>query len=374
MKNVTTPFSSAVADVKTHRTSAGKRAIALLSAAALSLAACSANDSADDDGTETIAVTTAFYPLAFLVEEVGGDNVTVTDLTPPGSDAHGVELSPKEVNDMGKADAVFYVATLSPAIDDAISASHIDAVDIGEYVNLLPIAELGADAHSHSHDADAHEHDAEAHEHDAEAHDAEHADTHDHDAEHTDAHDHDADDHAHHHGTHDPHFWTDPGRMVLAAEVVTTTLMEIDPDNAETYRANGDDLISRLEDLDNAYAQTFVDGQCETTTFVVTHQAFGYLAHEYGLNQVGIAGIDPELEPSPARIAEIREVVAEYGLTTIFTTNEGEQKVAETVADETGATAGLLDSAATQINPDLDYIEIMEANLEALAASMNCTK
>lgn len=324
--------------------------LALVAAATLALSACSGSDETGTTTGETetqatqdaLNVTTAFYPLTYLVSEIGGEHVSITDLTPPGADAHGVELSPREIADMQNSDVVFYVATMSHAIDDAVASAGLDAVEVGKHADLMTPEHLGETADEH----------------------ADHAhDDHDH-----------SDGDSHDHGTYDPHFWTDPGRMSLAAEAVTEQLIEHDPDNADAYRANGDELIAKLDALDEKFSATLSSTQCEISSFVVTHEAFGYLAHEYGLEQIGIAGIDPEFEPSPARIAQIRTLVDELGINTIFTTATGEAKVADAVADETGAKAAILDAVATNTAGDgTDYISIMEANLTELAASMNCT-
>lgn len=332
--------------------------------ATLALSACSGSTT---DEAAAVEVTTAFYPLSYLVSAIGGNNVTVTDLTPSGGDAHGVELSPKEVADMAKTDVLFYIATMSSAIDDAAETSGVKAVELGEHVDLLSPEDLHAEGKEHAHEhAEGEEH---AHEHtegEEHAHEDEHAEEHAH--EHEAGHSHDG----HDHGDTDPHFWTDPGRMVLAAQTVRDELIALDPDNEATYTQNAETVIADLEALDAEFASALDDAQCSIDSFVVTHEAFGYLAHEYGLNQIGIAGLDPELEPSPARIAEIKDLVDDLGITTIFTSTNGEKKVADTVAAETGAKAEVLDVTATQLDPNVDYIGAMEKNLQLLSESMGC--
>lgn len=333
------------------------KVIAILSASAFALAGCShaASDKSASNGK--LSVTTSFYPLTYLVSEIGKDHVKVTDLTPPGADAHGVELSPKEISDMQKSDIVFYLAKLSPAIDDAVASSKSNAINIGDSVHLLKNEETGGE---HEHEG----HDHADHDHEAEGHDHEHAD-----------HDHEAEGHEHHHdhGIYDPHFWTDPERMADAAEAIAKTLSEKDPSHAKDFKANSEALVKRLTELDKKFESAFA-GTCETKSFVVTHAAFGYLAHEYGLKQIGVAGIDPEFEPSPARIAEVKELVEHEKINTIFTPTTGEAKVAETVAKETGAKFAVLDVAATATDASTDYIAMMEKNLTALSDSMRCTK
>lgn len=319
-------------------------------ASALALSACSsAPDAGSTDSADSSAlkVTTSFYPLTYLAERIGGEHVAVTDLTPPGADAHGVELSPKEVSELSDADLVLYIAKLSPAIDDAIDASDVSAVNIGDSVNLLPFAELGTDPH------EGHDHDAEAEDHD---HD------HDHDNEDGDGHD---------HGTHDPHFWTDPARMMLAADTIAQQLINLDEANKATYEANAEavkaDLQGLLDELEGIDAT-----QCRTDSFLVSHKAFSYLALEAGLNQIGIAGFDPEIEPSPARIREIQELVTEHQIDTVFATSDGETKTAKAIGDDLNLTADVLDPAATQRDPNMDYLDVMKHDIELLRTSMGC--
>ncbi|WP_159074011.1 metal ABC transporter substrate-binding protein [Trueperella pyogenes] len=126
----------------------------LIFASALALSACTStpnNAASSSAPADKLKVTTSFYPLTYLTEKIGGERVSVTDLTPPGTDAHGVELSPKEVAALSESDLVLYVAKLSPAIDDAIKASGVSALNIGDHVNLLPFDKLGGDPHGHGH-------------------------------------------------------------------------------------------------------------------------------------------------------------------------------------------------------------------------------
>lgn len=351
-----------------------KTILAVAFASALALSACSSN-SGDSRSDGALNVTTSFYPLTFLAQEIGGDNVKITDLTPPGADAHGVELSPREVADMEESDLVIYVDKLSPAIDDAIAAADVKAVNIGEYVNLLPYEELGGDPHAHDHDHDDHaeEGDDHGHAHEGQDHDEE-GDGHEHDEE-GDGHEHEHDDHghdhAHDHGTHDPHFWTDPSRMMLAADQVTAELIQLNPENEATYTANRDAVKEELQKLVDEL-DTFSDAQCRTNAFMVSHRAFAYMAQEGEIVELGIAGFDPDVEPSPARVKEVTDLAAEHDLDTVFATSDGEMKMTQAIADEANLKADVLDPAATQRNPDLNYIDVMERNFELLKESMGC--
>ncbi|MFC5369941.1 metal ABC transporter substrate-binding protein [Arcanobacterium bovis] len=365
---------------------------ALVGAAALALAGCSGSNDSSKDSSK-LNVSTSFYPITYLVEKIGGDAVAVNDLTPPGSDAHGAELSPAEIAKMEKSDLVIYLATMAPSIDEAIKTAKIKkSLEIGQSVSLLPRTEIAAvseelpnvdpkaKADDHKDEAKGHDdHDAEHkddHKDDTKGHD-EHdddhkAEGHDHEAE---GHDHEGeghDEHGHNHGVNDPHFWTDPNRLAKAAPVIADELAKLDSKNAEKFKENAKKIADDLTKLASDFKATLSKEQCTTHSFVVTHLAYGYLAKENNLKQIGIASFDPDLEPSPARIAQIKEIVSRDHVNTIFTTSDQEMKVANSVANETGAKVQVLDPAATKRDKSKDYMDVMKENFKMLADSMNC--
>ncbi|MEW6943013.1 metal ABC transporter substrate-binding protein [Trueperella pyogenes] len=312
----------------------------LIFASALALSACTStpnNAASSSAPADKLKVTTSFYPLTYLTEKIGGERVSVTDLTPPGADAHGVELSPKEVAALSESDLVLYVAKLSPAIDDAIKASGVSALNIGDHVNLLPFDKLGGDPHGHATEPAGHDHDHDGHD----------------------------------HGTHDPHFWTDPSRMILAADEIAHQLTHLDKAHKDTYEANAQAVKAEIKGLVDELANVNVK-QCRTDSFLVSHKAFAYLALESGLHQIGIAGFDPEIEPSPARIREIQELVKEHKIDTVFATSDGEMKTAKAIGQEAGLKVEILDPAATQRDPKMDYVDVMKHNIKLLRSSMGC--
>ena len=306
--------------------SIARRHLAVLVALPLALTGCASASGADDG---TVDVMASFYPLQFVAEQVGGDRVTVRSLTPPGAEPHDVELSPAQVSRIDTADLVVYLSGFQAAVDDAIAqTSPAHVVDAASDTTLMPPEE---------------HHDDET------------------EAEHED----------HEHGDLDPHFWLDPSRMPSVVQDVADTLTEIDPDGAETFAANAAALTQRFEDLDAAYATGLA--QCDSRTFVTTHEAFGYLADRYDLEQVGISGVDPEAEPSPARLAAVEKIVRDEGVTTIFFETLVSPKVAQTLAADLGVDTAVLDPIEGLADPDSDYFSIAEANLTALRVALSCS-
>ncbi|MDN4472523.1 metal ABC transporter substrate-binding protein [Demequina zhanjiangensis] len=311
---------------------------ALAGAGALTLAACS-TDAADGTSSDDAALSVAasFYPLEFVASAVGGDLISIVSLTPPGVEAHDVELSPSTVRELGNADLALYLSDFQPAVDDAIDTTGVDSLDAASTVAL--------------HEADERSEGETEEEH----------------AEHADEDEHSEDEHDH--GSSDPHFWLDPTLLADFGDAVGEAFATADPANADTYTANAATLRSELEALDTS----FNDGlaQCERDTIVTSHEAFGYLADAYGLHQEGIAGLDPESEPSPARILEIQDIIAETGATTIFTESAVSSSVAEALASDTGVDTAVLDPVENVADGD-DYIAVMTRNLSALQAALGC--
>src|SRR4051794_35646345 len=99
------------------------RGIALAVAGTLALAACSTAAESVAAGTGTLEVMASIYPLQYVTEQVGGEHVQVSPITPPGVDAHDLELSPNAVAELGRADLVVYLSGFQAAVDDAVAQS-----------------------------------------------------------------------------------------------------------------------------------------------------------------------------------------------------------------------------------------------------------
>ncbi|KQY25595.1 ABC transporter substrate-binding protein [Cellulomonas sp. Root485] len=310
--------------------SIARRHLAVLAALPLVLTGCASASGTAGSADGAVQVMASFYPLQFVAEQVGGDRVSVQSMTPPGAEPHDVELSPAQVSRIDTADLVVYLSGFQAAVDDAIAqTSPAHVVDAASDTTLMSPAE-------------------EHHEDETEAEHEEHE-----------------------HGDLDPHFWLDPSRVPSVVQDVADTLTELDPDGAETFAANAAALTQRFEDLDAAYATGLA--QCDSRTFVTTHEAFGYLADRYDLEQVGISGVDPEAEPSPARLAAVEKIVRDEGVTTIFFETLVSPKVAETLAADLGVDTAVLDPIEGLADPDADYFSIAEANLAALRVALSCS-
>lgn len=329
------------------RTTRAALATSVALATTLALGACGsggtsggggAGESAGDGALEVLA---SFYPLQFVAERVGGDRVEVSNLTPPAAEPHDLELSPAQARSIGTADLVVYQSGFQAAVDEA--------VDAREPAHLVDATEAaGLEEHPGESSATT---DGTADEH---ADDSHASDTHDHSSD----------------GGLDPHFWLDPTRLIPVAEEVAAELSEVDPDGADEYAANLADLTADLTALDDEFTQGLAS--CTSPYLVTSHEAFGYLAERYGLEQIGITGIDPEAEPSPARLREVADIIRDHGVSTIFFETLTSPKVTQTLAQDVGVQAAVLDPLEGLSDGGGDYLDVMRANLEALRTGLVC--
>ncbi|MFJ6629877.1 metal ABC transporter substrate-binding protein [Streptomyces sp. NPDC091376] len=322
---------------------AGASALALVT-----LSACSGSEAAGggkNDGK--VDVVASFYPMQYLAEQIGGEHVAVTSLTKPGVEPHDLELKPRQTSELRQADYVLYLKGIQPAVDDAIAQAGVENTVDAATLTQLESHGTGV-GHDHGHD-----HGHEGEEHAGEEHGG-----------------HEGEEHGEENAAADPHVWLDPVKYAEVAKGVGASLAKADPAHAADYRKNTDTLVAKLKALDTRFAEGLKN--TGTRTFITTHSAFGYLAERYGLEQEGVAGLDPESEPSPARIKELQAVAKRDKVTTVFFETLASDRTAKTLAGDTGLKTDVLDplEGITDRSKGDDYIEVMESNLAALQKAL----
>ena len=307
-------------------------AAAALSAAVL-LTACggTANGEDADRAGDRLEVSVGFYPYAFVAERVGGPDVDVVNLTKPGGEPHDLELTPQQVAGLSETDLVVFSKGFQPAVDEAVEQQAADkALDVLTTVELRE-----GEAHD---EQDVHEGEEEGEEHGDE-------------------------------GGQDPHVWLDPVRLGTIAGAVADELAALDPDRADAFQERAAALQAELGELDEELRTGL--SSCAWQEIVTSHDAIGYLAGAYGLEQVSLAGLSPDDEASPGRLAEVATYAQENGVTTIFFEETASPRVAESLAREVGAEAVVL--SPLEGAPETgDYLSAMRTNLQALQTALDC--
>jgi zinc transport system substrate-binding protein len=298
----------------------------------LAVSGCASARPASSSGPRgELTIVTAFYPLQFVAQRVSGGHAAVMNLTHPGAEPHDLELTPRQVASLTTATLVIYERGFQPAVDEAVVQSeNRQVIDTTTIVPLRPLA-VGSD------DLDTGQWTG--------------------------------DDHP----ALDPHVWLDPTALGRIARVVQQRLSSIDPDHATDYARNAATLNRQLRSLDRSFRSGLA--QCVRTEFMTTHAAFGYLAQRYHLTQIAISGLNPDAEPSPARIAEVQRLAQDHGLTTIFSETLVSPAVAQAIASDLGLVTDVLDpiEGITDQSRGQDYLSVMSSNLAALRKAGGCS-
>lgn len=321
----------------------GSSVAAVTALGLVALAGCSTG-TADTGSGGKVELMASFYPMEYLAKEIGGEHVAVTGLTEPGVEPHDLEIGPQQTAKLGEADMMFYLKGLQPAVDEAVEQSGVkNAVDAA---TLTGHESESAAGHGGGHAEEGHADEGHAEEKPP------------------------ADDgHGHESGT-DPHIWLDPVKYAAVAEGLGKELEKADPDHAADYAKNTEALVGKLEALDQDFEHGLENRT--TDTFITTHAAFGHLAERYGLDQEAISGVDPESEPSPARMKELHAIAEKEKVSTVFFETLVSGRTAKTLAADAGLRTDVLDpiEGITDKSAGDDYLEIMRANLAALQKAL----
>ena len=288
------------------------------------LAACSSSGSASSDQP---SVVVGAYPFAYVAAAVAGPDAQVIDLAPPGGEPHDLELSPHQAAQVGDASLVMTVPGFQPALDDAV-AQNLDAahlIDLADVVDLLPAPAEAGTVGAPAQPAEA----------------------------------------------SDPHVWQDPTNMAAIGTALADRLATVDPDHADEYRARARSFAEQMRALDARFRAGLAD--CSITTIVTGHAAFAYLAARYGLTQVAVTGLDPEVEPSGAQLAAVLDAARAAGVHTVFTEAGANQAAARALADELGVSVETL-SPIEFVTGDQTYESLMLDNLATLEQANDCRR
>jgi zinc transport system substrate-binding protein len=293
--------------------------------AGLFLAAARYGRPAEITTENKLQVAASFYPLYFFSRQIGGDKADILNITPSGAEPHDYEPTSRDMARMENSRLIIINGSGLEAWGNDIR-QNVDfrrtlVVAAGEGLADRQLNEGGKTAI-------------------------------------------------------DPHVWLSP---VLAEKMVDQILRgfeQADPGNKDYYQTNADVLKSKITDLDAAYKQGLVN--CVRKNIVTSHAAFGYLAAAYNLNQVAIAGLSPDAEPSPRQMADIVKFTKDNHVTYIFFESLTSPKLSETIAREAGVKTLVLDPIeglnAQDIVQGRDYFTQMRSNLANLQLALQCKK
>lgn len=307
----------------------------------LLLAACSQEKLQNEAaGDAKVDVYTTVYPLTYFAERIGGDRVNVKSIYPAGSNEHTFEPTQQDMIALAESDLMFYVGLgLEGFIENAKKTLKSEQVEFIATADAISDEELeSGEAHEEEHE----EHEADAHE-------------------------------GHNHGSTDPHVWISPVLSQKLAGSIRDSLVAKDPEGTELYEENYAQLIEELNQLN----QKFVDmaDHAANKTFFVSHAAFGYITEPYGIEQVAVAGLNSQDEPSQKELTEIVDLAKEKNIKYIVFEQNVSSNLAEVIQKEVGAEAVQMHNLGVLTQENIDnnetYFTLMEKNLQVLETVLN---
>lgn len=280
--------------------------------------------STQSPGANKLSAVASFYPLYFFASEIGGNKLEVQNITPAGAEPHDYEPTSQEIAQIERSKLLILnggVETWGNKIQDDLKEKRVPVVIAGEGLFSLTSTENGQ-------------------------------------------------------VTPDTHIWLSPPLAKIEAQRILSKLITIDPQNSAYFEQNAQNLENKLDQLDQIFQKSL--SRCQKKEIITSHAAFGYLAKQYGLNQVPIAGLSPDSEPSPQQLAQIAQFARQHQVKYIFFESLVSPKLAQTLATEVGAQTLVLDPLEGLSNDDLrqgkNYFTKMEQNLNNLQIALECSK
>lgn len=286
------------------------------------------------DGTDNrVDIYATVYPVEFLVQEIVGTRLKVGSVYPRGKDVHDYESSPRDIMKMAGSRMIFYLGLeLEAFIERAKTTTLKDVPTIEVSIGVDPV-ELNQEDFDEPGD-DVHVHD-------------------------------------------DPHVWLDPNRMIImAANVIEGILLYLSPsaEDREYYQSNYDNLVLKLQELDNEFREAVNNDNIKNKIILVDHDAYIYWTVAYGIERIKMRNHNDSSDVVPQDMQQKIAAARRYGIKhVIIAKNEAEAPIISQYLRE----LGLNDSARaylhtlgtitkTEERSGLDYFTIMRANLATL--------
>ncbi len=315
-------------------------ALTVAFASASILAACGSNTDSSTSDDKTTEIYTSTFATAAIAREIGGNQVNVKMIVPPGADPHSYEPTSKQLTEIAKGDLFLLTGTTlepySKKIQESLKGTDVRFIETSKDGTLLE-----SDATLHAHEEEGHTEDEQAHE-----------------------------EEGHDHGKYDPHVWLDPVNAKAMARSITVALSKEVPKDKATFEKNLKAFDQQADALDKEFKQAVADGSKKE--LLVTHAAYGYLAERYGFTQLPIAGISPSDEPSQKQLAALVKEARMHDLKYVAFEETVSPKVARVIQKEIGAKSVTIHNleSVTKSQQNSSYFKLMEENVQTLEQAL----
>lgn len=287
-----------------------KKLMVLLTVLLLCLVGCGK----DKSSAGKITVMASFYPMAEFTRNVAGTCAEVKTMVPDGVEPHDWDPASRDLTQLGKAKVFVYNGYVESWADSALKTLNdrpIKPVQAGKDLYVL-------------------------------------------------------------NGHIDPHIWVSPKKAMLMVDRITKAMCQADPRNAEAYTKQGAAYGKELQKLDEEL--TKLGAQAPKKKFITAHAAFGHLAADYGLEQIAVAGISPEEEPTPGYLQNLVQIIRRENVKYVFMETLASPKLTELLAKETGAKILVLDPIEgldeEGRKENMNYVKLMQRNIANLRIAL----
>ena len=291
--------------------------------------ACTGEDKPYEAEDSKLKIICTLFPQYDFVREIAGDKADITLLLTPGTDSHSYDPSPVDMVKINECDLFIFTGELMEGwASDVVSGLEKNVT----VLNVSEGLELSAVENGHEHEKEIHEHSV------------------------------------------DPHVWTNPANAMEIVGKISSILCEIDPQNASFYKSNEDAYLKKLEELDRNLIEITASAQYKKIV-MCDRFALHYFCKRYNLEYVAaFDSCTADTEPSPAVIVKITNEVKENNISAVFAAELSNRKVAEAVAQQTGAKVLELHSchnlSADDFNAGETYLSLMQRNAENLKIAL----
>ncbi len=281
-----------------------------------------------------VPVTATFSILGDLVQQVGGDQVSVSTLVGPNGDAHVYQPTPQDIRTLAQSKLL---------VSNGLSfEGWLERLDTASgFKGVKVVASQGIKPHQmQEEEADDHEADAAHH---------------------------------HHHGGLDPHAWNNPANVLIYVDNIARGLSQVDPQHASLYADNAARYKAQIQKLDTDYRARFAKLPADRRRAITSHDAFGYLAQAYQLTLIGAQGISTDAEPSAAEIAGLIRQIRDEKIPGLCVENISNPNLIQQIERETDARVGgelYSDALSPAGGEAATYLALLEHNLNTLLAAL----
>lgn len=329
---------------------------------------------------DPIKVVASFSVIADMVEQVGGDAVSVYSLVGKGVDAHTFRPTPKAVVQVKRSDVVIMnglgFETWMPRVIEA-SGFKGDVLVLGDVIDAIEVS--AEEAHHHHHD-EAHDKHEDGHEEHEDEHGDEHHEKH-HDEEHDDHHKGHHDEHKTEHEAHhsefgkvfyDPHAWQDLSKAIEYVDAIANTLAQHRPDQEKAIKARATAYKKALASVDYEFKERTKNIPKALKKVITDHNAFAYFSRAYGVEFFAVRGLSTESSASAKDVSRVIRTIKNKHVKLIFLEAMTNTKLSKQIAKEANVKlAGQLYTGVLAPSGSAStYLGMMTHNLNAVAEGL----